>query len=306
MATVSDIENNAKTDAPGNRTAFLTAPARMDTSTIRSALEEHGIHPMTLDEAVRPGEDIAESLEACLQKADFVLAVLGKGQEGGNVLFELGYARALNKRILVLVPSDSPIPFGALGVPYLRTTPENLSQATEFGITQLLLAPHHGERRKNRGPRTRPIGDAADQLLARLKSSAGNERMLSDIVLEAIRLSGASAESQIGTRQVQADIAVWLEDLAPWIGNPLLIELRSRIVTQRDIESVVHTMSHAVGSTPGGWGLVVYLEGNPVLWKRGGFPLLFISAEDLLKQIKDRSFSDIVWGLRNLKVHGME
>ena len=43
-----------------------------------------------------------------MSRADIVVGVLGTGTSSDNVLFELGFAQAMNKRTLVLVSGDAP------------------------------------------------------------------------------------------------------------------------------------------------------------------------------------------------------
>src|SRR5438046_2281272 len=93
------------------RKALISAPLTVDTSVLRRAMEERGITPLELDEVDAQGRSIPELLEDSLQRADFVVVVIGGGKANENVLFELGFAMALKKRILALVSPDEDLPF---------------------------------------------------------------------------------------------------------------------------------------------------------------------------------------------------
>ena len=100
---------------PPTRRAFHRGTLRsVDTSVIRHALESsRGIAPYEIDDLATAGVSIPEILEDCITCADLVVAVIGGGKAKENVLFELGFATALNNRILALVPpEDEPAGLG--------------------------------------------------------------------------------------------------------------------------------------------------------------------------------------------------
>jgi hypothetical protein len=152
-------------EPPPARSAFIAASSAVDTSVIRHALESRGIAPYEIDELATAGVSIPELLRDCIMRADLVVAVIGGGKAKDNVLFELGFATALKKRILALVPPDEDLPVSE--IPYLRTAPDN-REAIDFGPDQILNAPWATWRPASEPARkSESIGELADVLLER-------------------------------------------------------------------------------------------------------------------------------------------
>lgn len=78
-----------------------------------------------LDEwQVTPGEPLREAIEAGLRSSDAIVAILSRtNAQRPNVLFELGVALGMGKRLIPIVPVDlesSAIPFGLRRRRYLK------------------------------------------------------------------------------------------------------------------------------------------------------------------------------------------
>jgi hypothetical protein len=247
---------------PPNRKAFLSAPPTVDTSVLRRAMEERGIVPFELDEVAAGGRSIPELLEDCLKRADFVVAVVGGGKAADNVLFELGFATALKKRILAIVSPDADLPLS--GILSLRTRPDN-QEAVEFGLDQILKAPEPRRHPRRKGiQKTKPLGALADKLLDRIRNSkeALRGQDLEELVRELIQGSGIDSSYYASEGKVPtaagADIAVWSDDFEPWLGNPLLIELESNPRSQSELNSAIGELAKTLDNTHTEWGLLIY------------------------------------------------
>jgi hypothetical protein len=181
-------------------------------------------------------------------------------------------------------------------------------QAVEFAIAQILKVPPYPDTRAAPVRRTRPLGKDANQLLASWKGTAGtgNERILEDVVVEAIRQSGVSIASQSGGPGRGFDLAVWSEDLEPWVSNPLLIELKASIGSEAALEDVILNLARTMGGTGVQWALLIYGDSPLAPDKVVGPPnILAISAEEFLRALETRSFGELVRTLRNERVHGV-
>lgn len=294
-------------DSPG-LSAFITSPVSVDVRGVRGILERRGIRTFTADELDLPGHPLSEILEEGMSRADIVVGVLGTGTSSDNVLFELGFAQAKNKRTLVLVTGDAPLSaWASSGIPYVRTDLTN-PQAVDFAVAQILKVPQSGGPRETPVRRTRPLGKDADELLARWNGAAKDQigAVLEDVVLEAIRLSGVDTISQSGGRDPRLDLAVWSGDLEPWVTNPLLVEVRANIESVADLEKVVLNLVRTMGSTGVHWTLLIYGRSpkNPE-WMIRVPNVLAISAGDFLHALKGLSFGELVRKLRNERVHGV-
>jgi hypothetical protein len=292
-----------------NLQAFISAPTSVDTSVIRQALERRGITPYEIDDLVEAGASITKLLDDCLDRADLVVAVLGGGKAKDNVLFELGYAMALKKRILALVQPGEEPPLSE--IPYLRAAADN-REAIEFGLDQILNAPWPGRKTpKDQVRKTRPIGDRADGLLHTLKAVLGhpNEQALTEIVKEALCASGVestSYSSEIMADNGRADFAIWSDDFEPWVGNPLVVEVRSRLARAADLDRSLDQLTTKLQNTHTAWGLLLFGVADFRIGAKAALhPRVFaMSIDEFLRSLKDTSLGEFLSHLRNLRVHG--
>ena len=77
-------------------------------SRLSDVLSETGARAWDPTKAMRPGDDISESILAGLRESDIVVFVVPEREGAGkNALAELGAARALGKRIVAVVPETT-------------------------------------------------------------------------------------------------------------------------------------------------------------------------------------------------------
>lgn len=287
---------------------FIAAPAAVDTGVIRRALEARGMVPYEIDDRTMIGASIAEVIEDCIGQADLVVAVIGGGQAQANVLYELGYAAALKKRILALVPPDEDLPIA--GIPCLRVRPDN-REAIDFGLDLVLNAPP-----RDRPPpgepagQTRPLGRLADDLLARLAEAMKqpDEEELTEIVLEALNSSGISSlscSSQTSRNDGGVDVGIWSDDFEPWVGNPVFIEIRSRL-TSPALSRTLEQLTHRLDRTQTSWGLLLYGTADlPLNAEALRHPRIFVMGiGEFLRSLRDTGLGPFLTERRNLRVHG--
>jgi hypothetical protein len=101
------------------------------------------------------------------------------------------------------------------------------------------------------------------------------------------------------------DFAVWSDDLPPWIGNPLAIELRRQLRGTADVNVAVGQLNQGMARGNMQWGMLIYLHSlidvaNAVVAPN----IISISAEQFLESLRNTSFGDLVRQLRNQRVHG--
>jgi hypothetical protein len=293
---------------PSGLTAFITAPVSVDVWGIRHILERRGIKTFTADELDLPGRPLSEILQEGMSRADIVVGVVGSGSSSANVFFELGFAQAMNKRMLVLGAGDAPLSaWASTGIPYVRAELTN-PEAVDFAVAQILKVPHHGTTHETPVRRTRPLGEAADRLLSKLIGATGEKtaQVLEEVVVEAIRQCGIDTGSQSGRPDSGVNLAVWSEDFEPWVNNPLLIQVKANIRSAPAWEEAVLNLLRTMGNTGIRWSLLIYLRSplEPAQAIRAP-NILAISAEEFLRALRDMSFGELVRKLRNERVHGV-
>ncbi|MCI0461056.1 MAG: hypothetical protein L0Z62_29255 [Gemmataceae bacterium] len=291
------------------RRAFIAAPASVDTSVLREALQRRGIVPYEMDEVDAPGLGLLDLLDDCVKKADLVVTVLGQGIKD-NALVELGYALASKKRVLAIVPpgEDPPLP----AVPYLRTLPTN-REAIEFGLDRILSVPP-GWRPAKKEPalRTKPLGSHADALLRQLHAATPpREQDLEHVVQEALSASGITARNYSAeptTEDGWADFAIWSDDFEPWVGNPLLIEVRAQLRGPTEREAALAQLTSLLDRTHTGWALLLHggQEFGPQV-EAAPHPRVFVlTIEQFLESLREQSLGELLRRMRNRRVHGKD
>jgi uncharacterized glyoxalase superfamily protein PhnB len=250
---------------------------------------------------------LTELLDESIRRADLVVVVLGDGKRE-NVLVELGFALALKKRLLAIVPPDEELPIEP--VPYLRTRPNN-REAIDFGLTQLLAAPWPSRPVKDEAPqRTKPLGPVADELLWKFQAAAAqpDAREVEKLVHAALTGAGISVMNQSITRDQDggADFAIWSDDFQPWVGNPLLIQIRTRIAGEKDMERALAQMNVMMEKTRTTWGLLLYCgQGAEPKVGAGQYPRVFVlEIGRFFELLRETSLGDLLREMRNRRVHG--
>ena len=291
-----------------SKAVYLTAPPGIDTRPIRRALAEKGLRSFSPDQLDLPGQSLPDILREGITRADLVLAVVDGTPASTFVFFEVGYARGMNKPTFVLLTNDAPPSMWvSSGVPYFKFNPDNPT-GLDFAVTQILAIPPHDRRHPSPpAKQTRPLGDRVDELLALLRAQGDNisELVFEDVIGRALRESAVTSVSTGGRDAQYADFTVWSDDLSPWVGNPIAIELRRSIQTGTDVNTVVGQMVQAMtrGNIP--WGLLIYVKARIDVAGAIAVPnITAVSAEDFLECLRTTPFGELVQRLRNQRVHG--
>jgi hypothetical protein len=301
-----DSDNNPK--AAFDKRAFISAPASTDAQVLKNLLKQEGIIAFTADELDVGGLPFSQIIRRAIGDSQLVVAVLGAGPVNENVLFELGIAQGMNKPTLLVVEGDAslPIPVQSSGIPYLRTSATN-ADAIRYGLRLFIAAPHHGSRAANASSsQTHPIGSSVDELLHRVRAlkHPHAEMELVAILADALKQSGVSAIFE-QPKNLRSDLAVWSEDLEPWVSNPLPIEVRSKILSRAEAERLFERLCKDVPAKGAIWALLIYHTAQEAVVSavsRG--PILAISAEQFLESLRNVSFGELIRNLRNARVHG--
>ena len=256
------------------------------------------------------GTDWASEIQKQLSQADLVIGVLTSERQSPWVLFELGQASALGRRIVLITsPTADPIPFALHQILVLRIDLDN-REAIEFALDQLLSAPQRSKRDPARqSAHLAGLGGKADDLIVTLDRSLASRDWLSleRVLSEALRSSGADVVVRRAAPGTGADFAVWSDVLEPFVGNPLLIELKARIRGGTDARRAIRELTSYLGASGSRWALLLYGDGPSAsgqAWP--GIPpnILVLSLRSLLEALRTQAFPELVRDLRNRRVHG--
>ncbi|MHC4049325.1 hypothetical protein [Bradyrhizobium sp. 25ACV] len=272
---------------------------------------QRGIQTAVPDD-LYPGANWSESISRKLVEADLVIGILTSERRSQWVLFELGQAAALGRQIVLIAPPKlAAVPSHLKRFLVIRSGPKN-RDAINFALDQILASPERPKIQQPIATPSRPaLGSDADPIIRDLTAAIASSdyRGVERVVVQALRGSGADIVSEASNPDLGTDIAVWSDELQPFVGNPLLIEVKSRFRSQDDLRRAANQLFESITSRGGTWGLLLYGDGprDSALSPKGLPPTILIySIGDLIEQLRARSFAEVIRDLRNRRVHGGE
>lgn len=290
------------------KSCYITAshPATERLGQLRRLLGQRGIQVIVPTDFAA-ALDTADLIRATISKAEWVLGVITSEVGHENVYFELGVAVGLGKRHLLLVEPGVETPTSLQNTLQLRTRLEN-EEALLFAIEQMLAAPKPKKARKRHDQSYRPLGADADRLLAHLShiSSVRPPLGLESFVESLLKQGGVTtmATSLTTPGRWHYDIAVWIDELQPYVGNPLPIEVRYEIPEPAELQRLNRKVTG--GGSP--WVLVLHVQDSidpSDAWSRLPSTILHIRIADLVEKMRTSTFPDVVRDLRNRAIHGV-
>ena len=289
---------------PRIKSCFVAAPFATDLTVVKSVLLERGITPVMALEMPSETDSLLSYLRNEIKRTDLFIAILTPESPSPNVLFEIGCAYGLQKQLLIMAPRGASLPTDIQELQYIRADAQN-REALSFALDQALAPKKSSPQRKTTVEKTKPLGKKVEPLLARLHAQPQpREVELLQIVADALKESGALTVAEHGPQERGYDIAVWADELEPWVGNPLLIEIKSRVP---NADTILDHLAARIYPDPTRWALLLYREGSLAPFQRNfdKFPrLLVLSIEELLTELEHKSFGEIVRSLRNKWAHG--
>jgi hypothetical protein len=136
----------------------------------------------------------------------------------------------------------------------------------------------------------------------------GEAQEFEKVVSDAIRGSGTDVVVESPERDRGADLAIWSDVLEPFVGNPLLVEVKLRIQTRETAAKFFGQLSSYLGASDTRWALLIYGEGplqDDRFWEACPPHILLMPARSLLETLRTQTFPEIVRDLRNRRVHSV-
>ena len=287
------------------RSCYLTAPADSNLGILTEALRRRDIR-IVVPHDLPVETDLAPEIASLLAHVDLVIGVMTRERRSDWVLFELGQAWAMGKRVLLFASPN--ITFLPSTLQRFLAVRANLSnrEAIEFALDQLLAAP---ERTVASEPASlpnelwglRPTRDLQGSFQPGTRMRAFE---LERLVADALRDGGVDVLST-APGGGQGVVAIWSDALQPVVGNPLLVEIKSSLRDPGVAADAARQLSKQVTASGSYWGLLLYGE-RKLSAARTSLPpnVLLLSLETLFQRMRNELFDDIVRDLRNRRVHG--
>ncbi len=314
-ASGSDSNHPSEQIKNKQRTCYLSAAPQINLKALVDVLEEKDMTPVLTSALRSTAPTLPEENIRAISQADLFIALLSSTEENANVYFELGIAIASDVRTLLIAPMDIRLPPTVAQVPLISTDPEN-KEALAFAIEQVLSArtPVQFQSDVPVSPKQHPIGDFADQLLEKLDALGDTIKEIEvvDLITLALQKSGISIITQSPTpehrQDARADLAVWSDEFSPWIGNPLLIEVKVFRRGQMRLNDVVEQVRAYLQPDTTRSALILYLGESSL---QTSIPRMYLNiysleVRELFARLRTKSFARILIDMRNRRVHGVE
>ena len=288
------------------RNCYISAPVGTNIENIRTSLLEREVRLISPND-VEISDSYSNVLDL-ISNADLIVGVLTRERRSDTVIFELGQAVALGRRVVVFAPPKSGyIPFNLRQFPVFRIGLLNRA-SINFAFDQILSAPFSPKKEKQEAHDTHGMGKRINTFIDKTQEAitANKGLMFERVVAQAIRESGVEivVEAPINDRMI--DLVVWSDVFQHIFGHPLLIELKVKLQNDKHFLQSLKQCADIAANSGSTWSLLIYGDGPPTpkrSWISSAPTVLSISAQDLLTKMRDQSFVDIVRKLRNQRVH---
>ncbi len=287
---------------------FVSAPLGTDLSNLVSILEENGIEVLDSSQFALGAAQITDRIIDAINSSDLFIGILNSANLNANVFYELGSATAFNKRILVIVPDEYEIPSDLDGLVSIKSDLSN-REAINFALEQILNAPKSDKRVKKDLPgKTIPLGKEADIFLKELADLEKTkfEREIEKLVRLMLESSGISIISESKYKDNRSDFAVWVNELEPYFGNPILVEVKKQMtnsMVKYTIEQSRHYMSLSKVRAVMVFSLSIPADVAANIPKLPN--IFFFDLSQLLDILRDKSLGEVIRDRRNSLVHGI-
>ena len=176
--------------------SYTTKSEKVWLRDLENALSHHGLRPWLGDRDVMPGESLEKKLEEALRKSDAILFILtGDVSERPNVFFELGFAKALGKQSIFIVPNNQEISWIPTGLRDEEIVTQKSPKETALAIVAALRSDTPTESSTSQNGDDEPSTDKDIDFLDEIGFAQNPERRFPFILL--LDTSGSMAGQPI-------------------------------------------------------------------------------------------------------------
>jgi hypothetical protein len=258
------------------------------------------------------GEQIHDFLIKRIKQADFAIIIIT--EKNINVFYEMGICEGLDKALFILVAKDIEPPYFVQKHVFLKTDLQN-EDLLRISLTKF-VEDFRSKKLKQTGKRKRsksnliPLTSVDNYLNAvrklREHGTAFDVEQLAVEILNKLNLQFESSHFRDQDKGV--DIAIWDDNLAFTIGNPLFIQVKYGTLTSDQIRNAENQLREYIAKTEAKAAILLYLDkhGRRFLENYSLAPLILrYDLEDFVKALSQNTFKDVILSKRNKMVHGI-
>lgn len=293
------------------RSCYVVSSWKTDIRPIVDSLKKHGL-TFSVADIHSPSVSIVDRIRNQIDAADFVIGIFGNPHEDTNVFYEIGLAHGLDKRVLIFATDPkAKLPFEVERLNIVRSDLSN-SAAVDFAIDQLISAPPKSIKARPARPTSisKPLGRQASHLLERLNKlpETGSEYLLTELVNDLLHACKLDVIAESKVKDIGVDFAIWSDELEPFMGNPLIVEVKKKLGRKVEIVKAGDQLAKYLERASADWALLIYqlgVEEEDVAWNSLSPKVIPLRLDKLINRLRDQSLADVVRDRRNQVVHGV-
>ena len=289
---------------------FISAPADTDTTPLRAVLSQLNVEAYDIYD-FQPGEPLNDSLKKRIKDSDFAVIVVN--EPNANVFYEMGICEGLGKPLFIIIGKEIKAPYFINKYIHLKTDLRNVD-LLKISISRFLesLRSRRSKPRRSKrivANRTLETGEEYLDAVSRLRkdgSALDVEQLAAQIFS---KLDFQFEPNQfLGGADSGVDYAIWNDNLAFAVGNPLLIEVEAGSLTPHVIDVTENRLKGYLAKTNAKAGILLYLDRNGRRFRENYSldPLILrYDLEDFIEALSKSTFEDVVLSKRNEMIHGV-
>ncbi len=287
-----------------NLKCFISAPFGEDIKPIISILKDNDVDVISPFDLEYQPISIFDQVKKEMRKSDFIIVVLPAGGTNENLFLELGIAIGLGKKVILFAPPNSIMPYDSKNFLTIQSSPDN-SEAFQFLLEQIKEISFKKEKSKTIKRKSgKPLGAKANLYLDKIEYGINlSEYQLVEIVKDIFYDVGIKVLSESKNFKTNVDMAIWSDYLNSYLGNPIIIEIKRRLTNVDKITSQIRNYLSLSNSKS---AIIISFdkEKNNADVKSFADPSIFyLNIFDLLEDLKESTFEDIIIKMRNRRIH---
>ena len=289
---------------------FISATLTTNLSSLYKLLKNKGIEVM--DAASLPFSKMGYSkiIKNEIRKSDFVFVILDS-KTNPNLYFEIGLAVGLKKPIFMIVDNRVDIPFDLREIVYVKTTLDDIEKI-EFALDQFLYQVPKKRRYPHKEKKKLEIFLDASVFINQIESLSGFngleiERYIANLFEKNENIISVKQQPQYVDKGV--DMALWIDSTESILGNPILVEIKSGILSKSRLLHAEEQLRKYIENTNSSVGLLIYFDKNGKTFHQNKIrkPLvIWLELRGLISELSKNTLEQVVVNQRNRIFHSSE
>jgi nucleoside 2-deoxyribosyltransferase len=205
---------------------------------------------------------IYDAISERIRQADFIIVLLSLEHPNSNVFYELGFAKALDKPIFLIINDSGVIPPELSELVYVRASPKDIN-VISFTLDKFLNNLNRGTLRtllkQKDFHKNIEITNIYSEKHTHLPSSVPqNEVMAIERITELLSRQKIIFETGVAFGSKIADISLWVDSLESNLGNPILMEIKIGHLTEKSLKLAEDQLIKLIQNTNARIGLLIY------------------------------------------------